>query len=235
MKWRGPIGGGAASGKLGALVASRAKSTQYLRARTTPVNPNSIFQRVVRDAVKALTSLWSQLPTGQLEAWNVYAANVTVTNKLGDSAKLSGFNWFIGNNVPRVQAGFPAEQNAPTIFDIGNPNWSALLPEFTTSSGATTGTLALTGTLPATTNSNSHFYVYVSRPQSAGKTFFNGPFQFAGSIPGNTSSPTHIVTLPFTAAGVGNSDSANFMDFVLRLDNGDGRLSSKFQSTLVAP
>lgn len=229
MKWRGPIGGGAASGKLGAMVASRAKSTQYLRARTTPVNPRTVFQQVVRNAVKALTGLWQTMTQSQRDSWNVYAANVTVTNALGDSARLSGVNWFVGNNTPRIQSGLPAIVDGPTIFDRGNPDWSALAPIFTVGSNTDAGTITLQGTLPVSTSTDSHFLIYVSRPFGPGISFFNGPYQLATSIAANTTVSDHAFTLPFVAGGVGTSDSSNQMQVVIRLDQGDGRMSSRFQ------
>lgn len=237
MKWRGPFGGGAASGKSGALVASRAKSVQYLRARVTPINPNTTFQRAVRDAVKALTGLWQTMSDTARQAWNVYGQNVTKVNRLGDTVKVSGFNWFIGNNTPRLQAGFPAITAGPTIFDTGNPDWSTVVPIMTIGPGTTSGTLTTSSTITGLNGTNGHLLAYVSRPQSPGKTFFGGPFQLAVTVVSNSSgnipAGSHTFSSPFVASGIGNADSNNFMDYIVRLDTGDGRLSSKFQATVV--
>ncbi len=229
MKWRGLFGGGAASGKAGALVASRAKSTQYVRARVSPVNPNTPFQQAVRAAVKYLSGLWQRLTSSQRESWNAYGAAITVTNALGDASKLSGFNWFVGNNTVRKQCGFTEILTGPSIFDLGNPDMPGIGFTFTTSDMASRGTLTLVSPLVLANPTNGFMAVYCSRPYSPGKNFFKGPYQLAATHVGNLSTGTFAFTLPFTAAGVGTGDTQNQMEVVLRFDQGDGRLSSKFQ------
>lgn len=233
MKWRGPFGGGAASGAAGAMVASHARGTQYLRARTVPVNTRTSFQETVRNAVKALTSLWQNLTEEQRGAWTNYGLNVTTTNALGDAFHASGINWFVGNNTPRVQAGLAATLDGPVIFDRGNPNWSEILPETIIEEDGTTGTLTLASTIAGNNAADGALLLYVSRPFSPGIRSFNGPTQLAGVFPSNASgnilAASYTFSSPFVASGVSGSDSGNQMMFVLRLDRGDGRLSSKFR------
>lgn len=236
MKWRGPFGGGAASGAAGALVASRARGTQYLRARTVPVNPRSSFQQGVRNAVKALTSAWQTLTEEQRGQWRNYALNVSTTNTLGDSFHASGINWFVGNNTPRVQAGLASTLDGPSIFDRGNPDWSTVLPEVTILTGGTTSTLTLAGDITANNGTNGALLIYHSRPYSPGIVSFNGPTQLAHVLPstggGTIAAGNYTYSSPFVASGVSTSDTGNQMSFTLRLDRGDGRLSSKFQGTV---
>lgn len=226
MKWRGPMGGGAASGKVGALVASHTKSTQYLRARTTPTNPNSVFQQAVRAAVKTLSSLWAALTAGQRSAWDTYAANVSVTNKLGDSANLSGINWFVGNNTIRQQAGFDIIDAGPQTLNRGNPDWLAADPVLTFAAGATTGTLTFSAPLLSTNATNGFLAVFASRPFSAGRVAAPVSSRLAATVTGGVTGGTLIFNLPFATGG-----SLSKLELTLRLDQGDGRLSSKFQVT----
>lgn len=220
MKWRGPMGGGAASGKVGALVASRARSTQYLRARTTPINPRTTFQTVIRNALKILSQRWSNLlSSGQRSNWTVYAANVPTINLLGDSQILSGVNWYIGNNSVREQAGLPIVDDAPITFDVGNP---ALADCAFTGSG-TNGTFTLgSTTLPVTGDTSSWFILYASRPFAPGRVNPPGGTRIAGIFNATTVTASHAFTLPFSA------DSTNQMQLTVRLSRGDGRLSSIF-------
>lgn len=232
MKWRGPYGGGAASGAAGAAVASRARNTQYIRARTVPVNPRTPFQTVVRNAVKAMSALWQTLTSDQRGAWNTYGLNVTVTNALGDSSHLSGFNWFVGNNTVRGQAGFDPILQGPAIFDRGNPNWNTVDPSWTIATNGTRGTITLASAITVTGGTNGFLAAFISRPYGPGVTFFNGPYQLtdvfratgAGVIPAGN----HTFNSVFPASGVGPGDTQNNMQLVLRLDQGDGRLSSRF-------
>lgn len=238
MKWRGPLGGGAASGKVGAMVASRAKNTQYIRARTTPVNPRTSPQQVVRNAVKALSTAWSSTLTAtQRGEWENYGLNVTVTNALGDPSHLSGINWFVGNNTPRVQAGLPLIADGPSIFDRGNPDWSVIFPDATIETNGSHGTLSLASAITGMNGTNGSLLFYISRPIGPAVNFFDGPYQLAAVLPsvgaGSITAGNHTFNSPFTASGVASAESANYMAGVLRLDRGDGRLSSKFQLTVV--
>jgi len=233
MKWRGLFGGGAASGAAGALVASRARGTQYVRARTVPVNPRTQFQQAVRNAVKALTTAWQNLTELQRGEWRNYGLNVTVTNVLGDSTTLSGINWFVGNNTPRLAAGLPIIQDGPIIYDRGNPDWSLVLPSVSIVTNATDGTLDLQADIPGSNGSNGAMLLYVSRAYGPGIASANKPTQLAGVFPTGTDGTliagSYTFSSPFVASGVADNDSGNQMQFTLRLDRGDGRLSSKFR------
>lgn len=237
MKWRGPFGGGAASGAAGAVVASRARGTQYLRARVVPVNTATTFRQAVRNAVKTLTSLWQSLTEEQRGAWRNYALNVPRVNSLGDSFTASGINWFVGNNTPRVQAGLAAVLDGPIIFDRGNPDWSTVLPAPTILTDGTSGTLTLAADITGCNGTNGALIAFISRPYSPGITSFYGSSQLTATFPSNSSgnipAGAHTFQSAFVASGVSTSDTGNQMQMTLRLDRGDGRLSSKFQAAVI--
>ena len=219
MLWRGPLGQGAASGAFGALVASHNSGGQYLRARTTPTNPNTSFQNEVRNAISSLAPQWSSvLTTEERDAWEVYATNVSRTNRLGDSIHLSGIAEFIRSNTSRVQAGLTVQTAAPVTFDTG----SVPLLSFDAAAGGSTGTLTFVSSLASVgaTGSQSALLLYVSRPQNPGINFFRGPYRLAAVIPGNGTSSDVTFGLPFIA---GPSGSALFAR--ARVSFGDGRLS----------
>ncbi len=226
MKWRGPVGGGAASGKMGSVVASHARGTQYLRARTTPVNPRSVFQAVIRGAVKTLTSGWQFLTNAQRTGWATYGTNVATVNTLGDPTHLAGVNWFVGNNAVRQQNGFGIINDAPTIMDRGNPNWLASAPVLHYGTGSTTGTLTFSGPIAAANATNGYLAVYMSRPYSAGRITSPGSNRLAATVVGGVTGGSLVFTLPFPAGG-----TVTKLDATLRLDQGDGRISSPFRAT----
>lgn len=225
MLWRGPMGGGAASGKVGSHVASHNKGGQYLRARTTPTNPNTVFQQEVRNAVRTLSSGWNNLTEGQRADWNVYAANTTLRNRLGDQIKISGISHYVRSNTPRFQAALTFINDAPAIFDLGDVNNSVS----TFDVGTTTGTLTLDATSNWITENGSanQMLVYVSRPQNIGINFFKGPYRFAGAINGSAAgaTPAQVITLPFSTAP--GTPQAVFGQ--VRITRWDGRLSGTFQ------
>jgi hypothetical protein len=223
MLWRGPIGGGAASGKAGAMVASHNASGQHLRARTTPTNPRSAFQTAVRNAVRQLSPAWNSLTDLQRQGWSVYATNTAMKNRLGDTIFLSGIAQYVRSNVSRLQAGLARVDDAPTTFTLGDvPGYALLAPPFSTAGTLTLDADASTDWRNQTDNS---MLVYVSRPQNAGVTFFNGPYQLATVIPSSSTMNSFAVTLPFAT-----SDTTSKYFTQSRISRGDGRLSGTFQT-----
>ena len=221
MLWRGPFGQGAASGKLGALVASHNKGGQYLRARTTPTNPNTVQQQAVRNAVRTLGPRWVEtLNEDQQGAWETYAANVTLPNRLGDQMHVSGLSMYIRSNVSRLQAGLDIVDDAPVIYDLGAaPAIGAISIGANELAGAT-GTITLAGENAWAADADNALLVYVSRPQNPTKIFFKGPYRLAGEATQVGTTSDYTFGMPFETNG---SNNQNF--FTMRVAYADGRLS----------
>jgi len=225
MLWRGPMGGGAASGKVGSMVASHNSGGQYVRSRTTPTNPNSVFQQEVRNAVRSLTTRWVTLDPEARDGWETYAANVAVVNRIGDTIHISGIAHYVRSNTPRVQANLPIIDDAPQQYDLGEVQGTVI--QFSPSSDGT-GTLTLDPTadwITSATGSENSMLVYLSRPQNLSVNFFKGPYRFTEEINSVTASTgTATFALPFTPAAI-----INQIYGYVRITRGDGRLSSDFQ------
>lgn len=54
-----------------------------MRARVSPVNPNTSAQSAIRLAMSAANSEWQNLTAAQRDAWEDYAASLTFTGPLG--------------------------------------------------------------------------------------------------------------------------------------------------------
>lgn len=219
MLFRGVIVG-AASGKLGSMVASHNKGGQYMRARVVPSGAvASPFQAVVRNSLASLSSAWSsELDEDQRAAWENYALNVPGTNRLGDSIQLSGQNWFIGCNTPRLQAGLDRVDDAPVIFDRGNISMFPVVEAL----NDTGGTITFGSTLTA----DAVIMVYQGRPFSPGRGKYYGSMRLAttDTLTGGMGSITFAP--PFPTGG-----SANQTAFNLVITYDDGRLSTPFRVT----
>lgn len=224
MLWRGPMGGGAASGKVGAMVASHNSGGQYVRARVTPTNPRTPQQSAVRNATRTLSPFWSStLTQTQRDGWAVYSANTTFVNRIGDTIRLSGIAAFVRSNVSRIQAGLPIIPDAPIIFDTGQgTDFVSLLT--TANSFDFTATLNTISAGWNDTTSSNRLLLYASRPQNPGIGFFNGPYRLIGSFPPPGSTGTFSGTLPFQAAAANSQ-----IRFAWRVSYEDGRLTSQGQ------
>lgn len=228
MKFTSPVIS-AGSGSLAGLTASRNKGGMYFRARAVPTNPGSAQQTVIRNQLATLVAFWSSVLTqAQRDGWADYAANVPVQNPLGASINLSGQQMYVRSNVARVQATLPRVDDAPTVFDLGP--YTVPVPVSLT---ASTGVLSVSFTEADdwVSEDDAALLVYVSRPQNPGITYFKGPYQFAGGVLGNTSTPPTTpqpvaVTFGYTAGQRG------FVKF--NVARADGRYSTPTRATLLA-
>ena len=180
------------SGSIGATVYSHNRSGAYIRARSIPVNPNTDRQVEARNAVRALAIFWeTALTQDQRDAWNVYAANVNWTNKLGDAINLTGLNHYIRCNATRIPFGFIRIDAAPAIQDLG-------IAELNLSAVASEATQDLViGGDPAgdwIADPGASQVYSLGLPQNPGIAFFGGPFRITGVAA--IGPPPFPVTLP---------------------------------------
>ena len=207
------------SGSLAGITGAHNRGGMYLRARSTPVNPNTAFQQAVRNFVSSVSSDWSNVLTQvQRDAWDVYVQNQLFLNKLGEAKSIPPMSAYIKTQVPRLQAGLVQVNDGPVIFT---------LPPFTDPSFAIVGS---TGAIDVTFDNTDDWaneddaamLIYCSRPQSVGVNFFKGPYRFVDAIEGDALVPP---TSPaaMTTVFLGGTGSKYF--FRVRVTTADGRLS----------
>jgi len=215
------------SGSLAGITASHNRGGLYFRARAIPVNPSSIYQQAVRGAMATLATRWSNTLTQlQRDAWEVYATNVPVTDRLGASRKLTGLNWYSAANTCRIQAGVIL----PTVHIDTAPiimSRCALTPPGIVSATAATEILSMSfdNTDSWATAIGGALLVYCGIPQNASVKSYKGPYRYSGKILGAVVPPTS--PLPITSAypfGVGNR-----VHIQCRAITTDGRISPSFR------
>lgn len=217
MKWKSALVT-ALSGKIGGMVAATARGAQYFRAYVVPANRDTDFQRAVRDAVKTVSQRWSSVLTDdQRSAWAVYANNTTFTSPIGDVIKLSGANAYTRANVSRIHAGLAVVDDAPEVYDVGNPT------SFLQTMNVNGDSCTFTGALDATGDAGDRLLVYASRPFSPGRAHPVGGNRLLGTCTSNGTTTSKVFTLPWTVP----ADS--LLQLTVRLSRSDGRLSSTFQ------
>ncbi len=183
-----------ASGSVAGLVFSHGRSGMYTRSRSTPTNPDTERQRIIKTAMKTLTPIWGQtLTAAQRAAWNLYAANVPMVNPLGQTIFLTGQNHFVRTNIPRIQAGISILLVAPTAFDLG----TFTAPTLTTIDVASNSVFITFDNSDAWAIAVGGFMlIYQGRTTGPGRAFFGGPYRFVGSIDGAVIPPTSPATVP---------------------------------------
>jgi hypothetical protein len=165
--WSG-IGITAGAGKVGGTVASRNANGSYLKKRTKPANPNTIPQQRVRSTLGFNSRQWKTLTPIEQETWISQAPNYPYKNKLGVTAKYTGFQLFskVNNQLAavdiarRLEIGSPVEVYAVSDIQFGTLSNSDFTIDIVLSSGGTTVTV-----VPA----NTSVIVQVTRQVTAGK------------------------------------------------------------------
>jgi len=217
------------SGSIAGITASHNAGGQYFRSRSIPVNPTTARQSAVRGAMSTLAVRWATVLTQlQRDAWEVYALAIPSSNALGDAHQLTGLNWYVACNTPRIQAGIILPtvyiDNAPTIFTRAD-----LTPPTIVSATAATEILsmAFANTDVWATAVGGALLVYCGLPTSAAVQGYKGPYRYSGKIAGAVVPPTS--PLPITSAhpfGVGNR-----VHTFVRAVTADGRISPFFRAT----
>ncbi len=213
------------SGSIAGNTHAKNRYGNYIRARTVPVNPNTARQQEVRAIIAFLTERWSDTLTApQRTAWNLYASNVSMLNKLGESINLSGFNHYIRSNTIAKMVPYPLIDAGPVVFEL-----PAQDPTFAVTASEATQilTLAYDDTMDWATEDAAYIFFFQGQPQNAQRNFFGGPWRFIGSVggidPGGPVEP-HAAAAAFAIA------EGQRQWVYARIMRADGRISTPFRA-----
>ena len=208
------------SGSTGATVYSHNRYGAYIRARSIPVNPNTDRQVASRNRMRALSIAWQNtLTQAQRDAWEVYAANVTWKNALGDSVHITGLNHYVRSNAAVLAASLTRVDAAPTVFTIAAAE-DALVP--TASEATQDVTVAFDTGAPWCSEDGAAQLIYQGIPKNAAIKFFGGPYRLLGIILGDSVAPP---AAPEVLSAVFPFAEANRLWIRSRILRADGRLS----------
>lgn len=220
------FGGGVVqmSGSIAGDTFARNRYGNYCRAKTKPTNPNTGRQQLIRSAIAALTVRWSQTVTAaQRAAWNLYGANVSMKNRLGESVFLTGFNHYIRSNSFLQAYSKTIVDDGPVIFEL-----PAQDPLFTVAGGeaAQQITVSFDDTLDWDNETGGYLIYYQGVPQNAQRNFFAGPYRLLSFTAGVTGAPvaSPVVEAVVFAIAEGQRQWAR-----ARILRADGRLSEPFR------
>ncbi len=218
-----------ASGSLDGTVFSHNRFGRYTRNGSRPVNPNSERQVVVRAAFTSVASAWeTDLTQLQRDAWDVYAANIPFTNKLGDEIFLTGFNHYVRSNTARLQASLTRVDAGPSVLSLPAQDPTIVV---TASAAAQTLSVAFDDTLSWLDESGGAMTVFGGLPQSPAHKFFGGPWRFADSVDGDDTIPP---TTPAALASPYVFADGQRLWIQTRIIQADGRISSQAIFTTLA-
>ncbi len=214
-------------GALGGNVFSRNSTGNYVRSKTTPINPNTANQVAVRASLAQLTVRWSEtLSAANRTAWNLYAASVQVTNKIGESINISGFNHYLRSGIEFLNRLGGFTDAGPVVFEI--PEADPTLAITATEAGQTLS-VTFDNTLPWANETGATMLLYQGTPQNAQRNFFDGPWRFIGNVLGDDAVPPVspvVVPVDFAIA------EGQRQWIYARIRRVDGRLSEPFRADI---
>lgn len=209
--------GGQMSGSVGGVTAGHNKGGQYLRNRSIPTNPNSTRQQAARSALGTASQRWKTLTVSQRAAWEAYATQTPVNNRLGESITLSGIAMYVRTNSFLLAAGSAVIDDAPTT--PGQSNLGTV-----TDTAASEGSETITFTLEGG-EALDPVIVQIGPPVSQGVNSFNGPYTTLGY---HSSDGTTIVA-DFNETRYGVPQLAERRPYRLRGCSAAGKLSNVAQ------
>lgn len=164
MKFGHPLLTTELSGSMGGAVASSARGgVGYFRSRTTPANPRTPGQTIVRSIATSIATAWrSTLTTLQRAGWEGLA-----------SPTESGINVYTRGNAVAMLSGNPREDDFPASANLA---FSPIVVNPVADASAHTVAV----TIPVDWSGEAQGAVFVSAPQSASRASQQFNFLFIG-------------------------------------------------------
>lgn len=216
------------SGSIAGVTHARNRYGNYVRARTKPVNPNTARQDAMRSVIAFLTDRWANTLTAvQRIAWNLYASNVAMKNKLGETINLSGFNHYIRSNAVAKNFSLTLVDAGPVVFELPaqDPLYSIVISEATQQISTT-----YDDGMDWASETGANLLLSGGQPQNAQRNFFGGPWRLYGQMAGADGAPPappHGGASPFAVA------EGQHVWCYARIRRADGRLSEPFRADII--
>lgn len=106
---------GQVSGSIGSTVFSHNRYGSYIRRRSVPTNPSTIYQQQTRAFLAAASAAFADLTAAQKLAWAAYAQSNPVKDALGQSVILSAGAAYAGLNSRLLYMGVAQIDDPPVI------------------------------------------------------------------------------------------------------------------------
>ena len=110
------------SGKLGGHVFAKNKGGNYMRTKTTPSNPQTIYQNTVRAIFALISAKWGNLTESARESWRTAVSSFANTNVFGDLKNPTGKALFQRLNQNLELSNQAQLDNAPQPQEIAQTN-----------------------------------------------------------------------------------------------------------------
>lgn len=163
-----------ARNKLNGSVFSKNRYGNYVRNKTTPVNPQTSYQQAQRQLLGSLSAGWRGLTQAQRDTWAAAVPAFQRTDVFGKSQNLSPNVLYVSLNKNLINAGETALDTAPAAGAVP----TIAISDLTATSGATP---ALSFTIdPDTVPTGYVLFVKATGNISAGKQYVKNLLRWIG-------------------------------------------------------
>jgi len=182
-------------GKVNGTVHSKNRYGAYMRNKTSPVNPQTIYQSAVRNSFTSFSQAWRSLTPSQRASWSSVVDAFSKSNVFGDNIKLTGANLYMSLNrmiatISGVAISTPPLPSAVTAVDtlsiVADVSLAAIVATFTPA-------------IPAT----QRVAIFATAPQSAGVNFVKNKYRFIGYATNADTSPLDLTAFYNAKFGAG--------------------------------
>ena len=173
-------------GKEGGVIYSRNAYGSYMKAKVSPVNPQSSAQMAQRSLMGTAAQDWSGLSAADKASWNNLGEQVTRVNVFGDTTYYTGFSLYMKLNRNIVLAGGTAIDEAPTIDVPDTP----VITNLVCARGTPVITLAFTPTVPAGTA----MFFYATNNILTGRSYVKNFYRLVSVVAAAQTSPQEMYT-----------------------------------------
>lgn len=151
------------SGSIAGTTSSHNRAGQYTRNRRVPVQPVGTGRRgVIRTAFGTSAKGYAALTAAQQSAWAAYAESYPVTDRLGQSIKLTAQNMYISIGTQLINCGQPLPTDPPSSNAVSAIGLTALTLD-------SSGTMVIT--LDGSGSADDFITIAFSSPRSSGVSF----------------------------------------------------------------
>lgn len=214
-----------ARGSLAGNTYSRNHYGAYIRARTTPTNPNTSLQQRARNAVGYLSDRWANtLTAAQRTAWNLYGSSVAMVDKLGATMYLTGYNHYQRSNSFLAQYGKTTISAGPTTFELPAKDPTLAI---TASEATQQYSLTFDDGLAWCSEDEAYMTVLCGAPQNAQRNYFGGPFKGIRFLEGDSVAP---LASPQVIGALHGITQGQHLWIECRILRADGRLSQPMRA-----
>lgn len=182
-------------GKINGTVHSKNRSGQYMRNKTSPVNPQSTSQSGVRNSFTTFAQGWRSLTAAQRSAWAGVVDAFTKSNVFGDTVRLTGANLYMMLNRVIATIGGTAITSPPIPAAVTGITSASAVADVSDA----TIVLTYAPAIPAAQTTQ----VWATAPQSAGVSFVKNKYRYIGKMVTANASPFDITSMYEAKFGTG--------------------------------